>query len=122
MKASGILSFATLATSAMAAPLVGGLLDTVGNVAAGVPIVGPILSQVDAEALIAKLPVGDALDKIVAGLPLDGAVSNVGEVKEKITSSEGVITLVSGVVDKVKGQSDLIGKHKHPFTFSFSRK
>jgi len=108
MKASGILSFATLATSAMAAPLVGGLLDTVGNVAAGVPIVGPILSQVDAEALIAKLPVGDALDKIVAGLPLDGAVSNVGEVKEKITSSEGVITLVSGVVDKVKGQSDLI--------------
>lgn len=111
MKASGILSYATLATSAMAAPLVGGILDTVGGLAGNVPIVGPILSQVDAEALINKLPVGDVLDKLVKTLPVDGVVSNVGEVKEKVTSVDGVITVVTGVVDKVKDQSTLIGKH-----------
>lgn len=106
MKAAGIFSVATMAASAIAAPLLGGLLD---------PVTGslPILSQVDAESLLKKLPVGDALDKVVASLPVTGTVDQIGSVQPKINDVDGVIVLISGVVDKVKTKTGLIGKTSH---------
>jgi hypothetical protein len=116
MKAAGIFSIATMAASALAAPLVGGLLDTVGGVTDKVPIVGPILSQVDAEALIKKLPVGDALKEVVSGLPTTGTVDQIGNLQPKVKDVEGVIVLISGVVDKVKTKTGLIGKTARAFS------
>lgn len=107
MKAAGIFSIASMAVSAMAAPLVGGLVESITGT---VPVVGPILSQVDAEALIKKLPVGDALDKIVSGLPVTGTVDKIGNFQSKVTDVEGVVVVISGVVEKVKGSTSLISK------------
>lgn len=115
MKAAGIFSIATMAASAIAAPLVGGVLDTVNGLTGSVPIVGPILSQVDAEALIKKLPVGAVLEKVVSGLPTSGTVDQIGNLQPKVKDFEGVVVLISGVVDKVKTKTGLIGKSARAF-------
>lgn len=104
MKAAGIFSIASLAISAMASPLLG---DVVGK--------GPnsILSQVDAEELINKLPVGDALDEVVSKLSVaDSAVDQTGTTKTGISTVDDIVAVLSGGVDNIKGNTGRIGKQQ----------
>ncbi|KAG9256318.1 uncharacterized protein F5Z01DRAFT_505339 [Emericellopsis atlantica] len=99
MKATGIISVATLATAASAAPLLGGVLDTVEGVVGGLPIVGDILDRV---------PVTDLLDGIFARLPVDQLVDSlpaqdivqqlpIGEIVQQLPLQNIIDTVNSGV-------------------------
>ncbi|KAI6780874.1 uncharacterized protein J7T54_007354 [Emericellopsis cladophorae] len=99
MKATGIISVATLATAASAAPLLGSVLDTVEGVVGGLPILGDILDRV---------PVTDLLDGIFARLPADQLVDSlpaqdiiqqlpIGEIVQQLPLQNIIDTVNSGV-------------------------
>lgn len=125
MKASSILSLATMAVSAMAAPVldtvtgatkkvtnVGDATGTVSQLTGGLPVANGVLDQVSAEKLLASLPTGAALEEIVAKLPTDGAgvVDKMGAQKTKATDAESVVVVIQDAVNKVKQSTSTIRK------------
>lgn len=99
MKAAGIFSIASMAVTVMAAPLLGDV----------VKIPTDILSQSDAEGLVSKLPVGDALNEVVSKLPIVGSSEDEDAVNTSdVGSVDDIVTLLSGGVDNVRGKTGSI--------------
>nr|QNN94285.1 EmeA [Acremonium sp.] len=103
MKATGIISVATLATAASAAPILGGILDTVEGIVGGLPIVGDILERVPVtdllDGIFARLPV----DELVESLPLQDIVQQlpIGEVVQALPLQPVLDAVNAGVVGPV---------------------